>query len=76
MLMIGFWKDPPEYFDKVVWKWYIRDHGHLFENNDVDDSLREDRELNLHTPVQLDLSMQELLMWALGVISDYLRTIE
>jgi len=75
-MMAGFWKDPPKYFDKIVWKCYVKDHQHLFEDNDVHGSLKENQELNLHTPAQLDLSMQELLMWALGVISDYLQTIQ
>jgi nicotinamide/nicotinate riboside kinase len=75
-LTIGFWEDPPEYFDKIVWKSYVKDHQHLFENDDVSSSLREDKSLNLQTPPQLDLTMQELLMWAMGLISDYLQKIE
>lgn len=72
----GFWTDPPGYFDDIVWKWYVKDHQHLFEKNDIDGPLREDRYLNLQTPAYLDLNMQELLSWAIGVISNYLQTIE
>jgi nicotinamide/nicotinate riboside kinase len=75
-LISGFWEDPPGYFDKIVWKWYVKDHQHLFENNHIDGPLREDKSLNLQTPVQLDLTMQELLMWAMGVVSNYLEHIE
>jgi nicotinamide/nicotinate riboside kinase len=75
-LTIGFWEDPPGYFDKIVWKSYVGDHKHLFENADINGPLREENPLNLQTPVQLDLSMQELLMWAIGVVSDYLQNIE
>jgi len=59
-----------------VWKWYIKDHQHLFQNGDVNGPLREDKSLNLQTPAQLDLTMQELLMWAMGVVSNYLANIE
>jgi nicotinamide/nicotinate riboside kinase len=72
----GFWVDPPEYFDKVVWKSYVKDHNHLFEDNDVNGELRENGSLDLHTHKQIDLSIQELLVWAIGVISDYLQNIE
>ena len=72
----GFWEDPPEYFDKIVWKWYAKNHESLFQNNDINGCLRENRSLNLQTPVQLDLSMQDLLVWAMGVILNYLQTIE
>jgi nicotinamide/nicotinate riboside kinase len=72
----GFWEDPPGYFDKIVWKYYIKDHQHLFENNDINGPVRENKSLNLQTPAQLDLTMQELLIWGMGVISNYLQTIE
>jgi len=71
----GFWEDPPEYFDKIVWKSYVKDHRHLFENGDVGGSLRDDVP-NLQTPSHLDLDMQELLVWAMGSISNYLQSIE
>jgi len=38
--------------------------------------LQENKSLNLQTPTQLDLNMEELLMWAIGVISNYLQKIE
>jgi nicotinamide/nicotinate riboside kinase len=75
-LTVGFWEDPPEYFDKIVWKSYIKDHQHLFENNDINGHVREDKLLNIQTPAQIDLNMQELLMWAMGLISDYLQKID
>ena len=69
----GFWKDPPGYFDKIVWKWYVRDHRHLFENDDINEPLRENQELDLKTPVQMDLNMEELLIWAAGILSNFLQ---
>ena len=75
-MTIGFWEDPPEYFDKIVWRSYIKDHQHLFENNDINGHLREDKLLNIQTPAHIDLNMQELLMWAMGLISNYLQNID
>src|SRR5579859_7382167 len=75
-LTVGFWEDPPGYFDDIVWPCYIKDHQHLFENGDVNATLRENIVANLQTPAYLDLSMQELLMWAMGSISDYLQSIK
>lgn len=31
----GFWSDPPNYFDNIVWPGYIASHKHLFEAEDV-----------------------------------------
>lgn len=28
----GFWKDPPGYFDDMVWPGYVKAHSYLFEN--------------------------------------------
>ncbi|KAG2007426.1 hypothetical protein CC2G_015122 [Coprinopsis cinerea AmutBmut pab1-1] len=30
------WKDPPQYWEKIVWPAYIRAHEHLFEEGDVE----------------------------------------
>ncbi|KAL9129826.1 MAG: hypothetical protein Q9217_001824 [Psora testacea] len=32
----GFWKDPPGYFEHVVWPNYVREHAWLFEDGDVE----------------------------------------
>jgi len=72
----GFWEDPPGYFDNIVWKWYVKDHQHLFENGDVNGALLEDKVPSLQTPTQLDLNMQELLVWAMGSLSNYLENID
>jgi nicotinamide/nicotinate riboside kinase len=75
-LTSGFWEDPPGYFDNIVWKWYVKDHQHLFENGDVSGALLQDKVLSLQTPAQLDLNMQELLVWAMGSLSNYLENID
>lgn len=37
----GFWEDPPNYFDNIVWPEYKRTHKHLFENDNVETKLTE-----------------------------------
>lgn len=29
----GFWKDPPGYFDQMVWPGYVRAHSYLFDDS-------------------------------------------
>jgi hypothetical protein len=54
----------------------VKDHQHLFENGDVSGALLQDKVLSLQTPAQLDLNMQELLVWAMGSLSNYLENID
>lgn len=35
----GFWTDPPEYFEKIVWPAFESSHKYLFTNNDVEGQL-------------------------------------
>lgn len=37
----GYWEDPPNYVDSVVWPSYCREHEWLFENGDVEGELVE-----------------------------------
>lgn len=37
----GFWEDPPNYFDNIVWPEYKRTHEHLFGDLDVEKQLTE-----------------------------------
>ena len=38
----GFWVDPPDYVEKVVWPNYVLNHGFLFEGGDVEGRVRGD----------------------------------
>ncbi|KAK5116379.1 hypothetical protein LTR62_007926 [Meristemomyces frigidus] len=35
----GFWKDPPNYVEEVVWPNFVREHGFLFERRDVEGAI-------------------------------------
>lgn len=37
----GFWEDPPNYFDDIVWPEYVRTHKHLFVDGDVEGQLTD-----------------------------------
>ncbi|KAK6458998.1 uridine kinase activity protein [Scheffersomyces xylosifermentans] len=37
----GFWVDPPNYFEDMVWPAYEISHKYLFENNDVNGRLKQ-----------------------------------
>ena len=37
----GFWEDPPNYFDKIVWPNYIKNHEFLFQGSDVQGPVNE-----------------------------------
>lgn len=38
----GFWKDPPGYVDHIVWPNYVKAHGWLFEDGNVEGPLVPD----------------------------------
>lgn len=69
----GFWKDPPGYFDDIVWPGYVKAHSHLFLNNQVDGPLTEKSktEYKIRTPDRMDYNMLDLLHWSINQINDY-----
>lgn len=71
----GFWKDPPEYVERVVWPNYARYHSHLFK--DIDNSLELDpdevNEADIHiAPAVAMENMTSCLQWAWSVIEEQL----
>lgn len=71
----GFWEDPPNYVDNVVWPNYVKDHASLFKDGNVEgdydqkalDSLR----INA-APDAAQSSMTATLQWAYGVLDEAL----
>ncbi|KAK9454061.1 P-loop containing nucleoside triphosphate hydrolase protein [Dipodascopsis uninucleata] len=63
----GFWRDPPGYFDTIVWPGYVQSHKHLFNNGDVNGELNELAISNgINTVSSLDMHMKDILEWALN----------
>ncbi|KAJ8104792.1 hypothetical protein OPT61_g10566 [Boeremia exigua] len=72
----GFWQDPPGYVDDIVWPNYVKDHGFLFEDGDVDGEL--DDEVLEKTgiwgmPREAEGDMEVCLRWAVGVLADVIK---
>ena len=67
----GFWEDPPDYVDKVVWRNYVKDHAFLFKDGDVEGELNQDflNELNIDAaPQGAHSDMTVCLKWAYAVL--------
>lgn len=67
----GFWEDPPDYVDKVVWPNYVKDHAFMFEGGNVEGEYKQHvlDELDIKTlPNQGPIDMTACVKWAYGVL--------
>lgn len=67
----GFWEDPPGYVEKIVWPNYVRDHGFLFRDGDVEGDVDEEvaRERGIeYMEGVADGDLGRVLEWAVGVL--------
>ncbi|KAF2793943.1 P-loop containing nucleoside triphosphate hydrolase protein [Melanomma pulvis-pyrius CBS 109.77] len=67
----GFWEDPPDYVDRIVWPNYVKDHSFLFEGGDVDGMLDESVCTNIGVramPREAEQSMAACLNWAVQIL--------
>lgn len=72
----GFWEDPPNYVDDVVWPNYVKDHQFLFENEDVDGAFNESVRQSMRIqamPRRAEQDVNLCLDWACGIIEQELR---
>jgi len=60
----GFWRDPPEYFEKIVWPEYVKSHEHLFENGNVNGRL-----IDPHIHLIESTSMLEMVEECLDILN-------
>ncbi|KAF5335020.1 hypothetical protein D9758_016199 [Tetrapyrgos nigripes] len=64
------WRDPPEYWEKVVWPAYIRAHKHIFEGEDIMGNLNgKVKELVLLESTEA--SMQQMVNVVIEKILDF-----
>lgn len=69
------WRDPPHYWEQIVYPAYVKAHSHLFiagdlENGDLDPSAQEKRRIEL---LEADkMSMAELLDATCNAILEFL----
>lgn len=72
----GFWEDPPEYVEKVVWPNYAKDHAFLFHDGDVEGALNEEvcKQLAIDTmPKEAQGDMTACVNWAYDLVLRYLQ---
>ncbi|KAL7266086.1 ribosylnicotinamide kinase [Rhizina undulata] len=71
----GFWTDPPGYFDKIVWPNYVKNHKHLFINDDVAGLLKPEvlTEKKIHSPKHPEMPMNEVFAWAVDLLINEIR---
>ncbi|KAL5113443.1 ribosylnicotinamide kinase [Pleosporales sp. CAS-2024a] len=73
----GFWEDPPGYVDNVVWPNYVKDHGFLFADGDVEKELNQDvcSRVGINgMPRQAEGNMTKCLEWAVDVLEGAVKT--
>lgn len=66
----GFWVDPPDYFTKIVWPEYVKNHEYLFKDNDVTKSLNDyaTKQIGIRDIMNEDLKLHHLISWAINEI--------
>lgn len=71
----GFWVDPPNYFDNIVWPEFVKSHRQLFVGEDVTKDLTDAaRKSGLADIVNGDATtLVDLIKWAIGEIAVQVR---
>ena len=67
----GFWEDPPEYVEKVVWPAYVEEHSFMFQEGNVDGAVNSEvvDRLGIHVcPGEGDWEMQKVLEWTVKTL--------
>lgn len=72
----GWWEDPPDYFDQIVWPNFVKEHSFLFKNQDVhgdvDEAVSAERGINV-VPGSGQLTLPNTLTWIVNVLKDRLQ---
>jgi len=71
----GFWEDPPEYVEKVVWPGYVEEHSFMFDGGDVDGTVNEKvvQSLGIQVcPGGGEWPMERVLKWAVENVMEAL----
>jgi len=67
----GFWEDPEGYVDEIVWPNYVKDHGFLFKDGDVEGELDEHKVSELGIDVAPKESVNDMTLcfeWASKIL--------
>lgn len=68
----GFWEDPKGYFDDVVWPEYVRTHGHLFQDSNVESDLKSSKIIT-NEKERLDMSVDTSFSFVLQSIGQGMK---
>lgn len=72
----GFWKDPPDYVDKIVWPNYAESHAWLFEKGDVegelDGAVLKEKDILAQRGRGLDVDMETTFEWTVNTLIEQL----
>ncbi|KAI6245577.1 Nicotinamide riboside kinase [Erysiphe necator] len=70
----GFWEDPPDYVNSIVWPNYCTEHEWLFENGDVEGQLLEmpDSQCKILSLGGLDLDLENALIRIVDLLMEEL----
>jgi len=74
----GFWEDPENYVDLIVWPNYVKDHSFLFEGGDVEGELESETCGKLEImgiPKEAVQNMSVCFEWACGILLQSLDSI-
>ncbi|KAK8134029.1 ribosylnicotinamide kinase [Apiospora sp. TS-2023a] len=73
----GFWKDPPDYVDKIVWPNYAESHAWLFEKADVEGELNQvvlkEKKILAQQGRGLDVDMETTFEWTVNTLLQQLE---
>lgn len=73
----GFWKDPPDYVDKIVWPNYAESHAWLFEKGDVegelDGAVLKEKKILAQQGRGLDVDMEMTFEWTVNTLLEHLE---
>ena len=72
----GWWQDPPDYFDRIVWPNYVKEHSFLFKNHDVQGQVCDDVATQAGVEVVPGMgqwSLPDTLAWIVRLLRDRLR---
>ncbi|KAF2862569.1 P-loop containing nucleoside triphosphate hydrolase protein [Piedraia hortae CBS 480.64] len=73
MTLEGFWEDPPNYVENIVWPNYARDHAFLFKDGNVEGELDEAKLKRLDIGARSTDDMTASLEWAYEIVAKALH---
>lgn len=65
----GFWQDPEHYFEDCVWPEYVKSHGKLFQDGNVEGSVKDD--VRVVVDRRVDMSLDESFICVIDAIRKF-----